>query len=367
VAELVSDAVPELAEQVGAGQPPATADPVEVAVLLYLLRPADWPARLAEITDALTTRHQERDYEAELGRLRAEVSRLSTANAELVRLRDGARVAAREATAQQQEENTDLRRRLRTAQAELREARRAEQDAARQLAGLRAEQERGATAESTELRKARARIVALEAELETGRRSSRTDRDHDDARLWVLLETLTAAAAGLRRELDVPTPAVRPAELVGGDRSGAGNRPSSVDGPLLDRLLDGSHVHLIVDGYNVTKTGYPALPLADQRARLVSSLGALAARTGVEITVAFDGTAAPTGAAASLPTPRGVRVLFSSPGQLADDLIRDLLRAEPAGRTVLVASSDQAVAASVRAAGGWPASATVLLSRLERG
>jgi hypothetical protein len=30
-----------------------------------------------------------------------------------------------------------------------------------------------------------------------------------------------------------------------------------------------------------------------------------------------------------VPSPRGVRVLFSAPGQLADDLIRDLLRAEP--------------------------------------
>jgi predicted RNA-binding protein with PIN domain len=106
--------------------------------------------------------------------------------------------------------------------------------------------------------------------------------------------------------------------------------------------------------------------LADQRNRLVASLGALAARTKVEVTVAFDGTAAPTGVVASLPTPRGVRVLFSPVGQLADDLIRDLLRAEPSGRTVLVASSDQAVAASARGAGAWPVAASVLLSRLER-
>ena len=39
-------------------------------------------------------------------------------------------------------------------------------------------------------------------------------------------------------------------------------------------------VHLIVDGYNVTKTGYGELPLVDQRTRLVTALAALAARTG---------------------------------------------------------------------------------------
>ncbi len=64
----------------------------------------------------------------------------------------------------------------------------------------------------------------------------------------------------------------------------------------------------------------------------------------------------------------GVRVLFSAPGQLADDLIRNLLRAEPPGRTVVVvAGSDQAVASSARAAGAWPTPAQILLSRLERG
>jgi len=52
---------------------------------------------------------------------------------------------------------------------------------------------------------------------------------------------------------------------------------------------------------------------------------------------------------------------------LADDLIRNLLRAEPPGRTVVVASSDQAVASSARAAGAWPTPAQILLSRLERG
>ena len=39
----------------------------------------------------------------------------------------------------------------------------------------------------------------------------------------------------------------------------------------------------------VSKTGYPDLPLADQRSRLVAQLGALGARTGAEITVDDSG------------------------------------------------------------------------------
>ena len=108
----------------------------------------------------------------------------------------------------------------------------------------------------------------------------------------------------------------------------------------LDALLAVPSVHLVVDGYNVSKTGYPELPLADQRTRLAGQLAALAARTGVEITVVFDGAgvvAAPTRGS------RGVRVLFSDPGVLADDVIRALVAAEPQGRPVVVATSDRAV------------------------
>ncbi|MGI8665958.1 MAG: NYN domain-containing protein [Jatrophihabitans sp.] len=366
VAEVVSESSPELVEQVSAGRPPTTADPIDVAVIAYLVRPVGWSALLSRIAAELTELAQHRQLDAELVRLRTELARLTESNQSLARDRELARAAMKSAAAEQLGQVEEFRRRLRGLQAELKSAQRAAEQAAAELARLRADRLREAAGEASEIRRLRARISALEADLEIGRRGARTDREHDDARLWVLLETISAAAGGLRRELDIAEPTLRPADTVASHVEVTGNRPSTVDSVLLERLLDGGHVHLMVDGYNLTKTGYGSLPLADQRSRLVSSLGPLAARTGVEVTVAFDGTAAPTGAAASLPTPRGVRVLFSAAGQLADDLIRDLLRAEPPGRTVVVASSDQAVAASVRAAGGWPTPATVLLSRLER-
>jgi len=139
---------------------------------------------------------------------------------------------------------------------------------------------------------------------------------------------------------------------------------SRVEDPqALERLLGLPSVHLVVDGYNVTKTGYPELSLSDQRERLIRQLAALAARTSAEVTLVFDGAgvvAVPTTA------PRGVRVLFSDPGVLADDVIRALVTAEPEGRPVVVVTSDRAVADSVRRRGAHPVPSAVLLARLGR-
>ena len=131
----------------------------------------------------------------------------------------------------------------------------------------------------------------------------------------------------------------------------------------LDALLSVPTVHLVVDGYNVTKTGYPELPLADQRARLAGQLSALAARTGVEITLVFDGAGVVVPPARGS---RGVRVLFSDPGVLADDVIRALVAGEPKGRPVVVVTSDKAVVGSVCAHGAHSVPSAVLLSRFAR-
>ena len=124
------------------------------------------------------------------------------------------------------------------------------------------------------------------------------------------------------------------------------------------------HAHLVVDGYNVTKSAYPALALAEQRRRLVDGLVPLAARTGAEVTCVFDG-AEVDGRSTSLQ--RGVRVVFSEPGVTADDKIRRLVRAEPRGRVVVVVSSDGEVASGVRASGARPVASAALVRLLARG
>jgi predicted RNA-binding protein with PIN domain len=98
----------------------------------------------------------------------------------------------------------------------------------------------------------------------------------------------------------------------------------------------------------------------------VAGHGGLAARnSGAEITVVFDGTAATTRPTA-LPMPRGVRVLFSAVGELADELLVRLVRAEPAGRPLAVVTNDGEVAAAVRTAGARTIASEALVARLER-
>jgi predicted RNA-binding protein with PIN domain len=87
----------------------------------------------------------------------------------------------------------------------------------------------------------------------------------------------------------------------------------------------------------------------------------LAARRGAEVTVVFDGRTRP---AVQPRTPRGVRVLFSAAEQIADDVIRALVAAEPAGRVLIVATSDQQVVADVRRAGTWTVPSGGLLALL---
>ncbi|HYQ76025.1 MAG TPA: hypothetical protein VER05_12895, partial [Cellulomonas sp.] len=63
--------------------------------------------------------------------------------------------------------------------------------------------------------------------------------------------------------------------------------------------------------------------------------------------------------------PRGVRVLFSQ-GEIADDLLRRLVRAEPPGRVVVAVTSDRALGADLEAAGARVLPSATLLARLGR-
>lgn len=179
-----------------------------------------------------------------------------------------------------------------------------------------------------------------------------------DRRLDLLLSTVEGAVSGLRREWDLAGGGVDPADLVAGRLPGVAGAPETTAEPSrLHAWLGLPEAHLIVDGYNVSKTGYPDLTLAQQRERLVRQLSALSARTSAEVTVVFDG------AAVAVPAPpgRGIRVLFSPPGVIADDVIRDLVAAEPLGRVIVVVSSDREVADGVRRRGARTAGSGVLL------
>ena len=125
-------------------------------------------------------------------------------------------------------------------------------------------------------------------------------------------------------------------------------------------LVSVPNLLLMVDGYNVTMTGWPDLPLDLQRERLVAGLEALAARTGVDVQVVFDGS----GIGRDLPPEsrlRGVQVRFSDPGVEADDVIIDVVASGSPQRPFAVVSSDNRVRDGARAGGANVLSARQLL------
>ncbi|MGK5518966.1 NYN domain-containing protein [Micromonospora sp. URMC 107] len=350
------------------GTAPAAADPVEVAALAYLARPRGW-RELIEASGAAVRAEADSAVVAELVReaeqraTRAEHDR-AVARVEAEKLRDElARV--REELGQLREEGRQLTRSLRETQAR-------ERKATELLATERGRAARAAADADAELRRVRARLAEAEAAAGVARASAKEARSVDDARLWLLLETIGQAAVGLRRELALDPVDKLPADFVadafadqsGTTAAGTAARARDTDDPArLDQLLALPRAHLVVDGYNVTKRGFGEMSLEQQRKRLITGLGGIAAQTGDEVTVVFDGAERMHGLP---PSPRGVRVLFSRKGETADELIRRLVRAEPSGRPVVVVSSDREVADGVRRHGAYPLGADSLLRRLSR-
>ena len=368
VADTVREAFPELVRHLEAGSALPALPVEEVAAVAYLIRPSGWRGFVAEAAasaeEAEATAARDADV-ATVARLREQLDAVrSESRAEVERARTEAAAAKAEAV--------ELRRRLGTARDR---ARQAESESAEELATAQAERAASAAAliaAEAEARRLRARLADAEVALEAARRTARESRGAADVRLRVLLDTVVDAAQGLRRELALPPTTERPADAVAADLGVDAGAAAGVaargldpsDRAVVEQLLALPRVHLVIDGYNVTKTGYGGLPLESQRTRLISALGALQARTGAEITCVFDGV----DVAGVMPAaPRGVRVLFSPAGQTADELIRRLVGQEPSGRAVVVVSSDREVIDGVRRFGAYAVPSAGLLRVLERG
>ena len=308
-------------------------DPAGLAAAAHLLRLPDEADLMTAVREAAPS-----DSRVETQSLRGVVRQLERSLARVTAERDRALAHAHPASVADQE-SEKLRKRLREQGTRVRQAELAAQSAvdrsAAELLSLRSEVSR-LTVEVGNWQE-RARLAADRADRaqeslgrlrdQTGQHKATADR-----RLDLLLSTVEGAVSGLRREWDLVGGGVDPADLVAGRLPGAGATPESTAEPSrLNAWLGLPAAHLIVDGYNVSKTGYPDLTLAQQRERLVRQLAALSSRTSAEVTVVFDG------AAVAVPAPpgRGIRVLFSPPGVIADDVIRDLVAAEPPGRVIV--------------------------------
>lgn len=367
LAEIVTISMPELARQVTSDDVPEDADRITVGALRFLIRPDGWQQALGSLDADLREERSARDSEEALQRTRRELDVAREQVAQLTRDVAAARLGQDERGEQLTAENVRLKKEIRALKASLSRAEKAVSDAEAERDRARDDVARIEAEALSDARNSTARIGALEAELDNVRRTGRAARDYDEVRLWLLLEQLTQAADGIRGMGLARDPGVRPADAAVQATDAGGLRPSVLDPLALDRLLHGQHVHLIIDGYNLTKTAYGDLSLTDQRARLLTTVRALVQRRGIEATVVFDGQGVTDTASAAGAASRQLRVRFSAQGQLADDLIRELLALEPPGRTVVVASSDKEVAASARAWRAWSVPADTMLDRLNRG
>ncbi len=371
VSQRAAEADPELAAALAEDAVPPAADPGEAAALAYLLRSPRWAEQVRRAADAearvVADAASGRDAE-ELARLRAELDQRVHRHRDEMSRAEAARIAADVAAAAAVQELRAEKGARRRAERTAAEATARAETYAQDIVAARASAD-------ADIAAARREAAADRDALQAAKRAVREGHRLEDARARLLLDTVVEASAALRRELALPPLTTRPADVVASlDAHGpaidtaavGGDRALLPDDPgLLDQLISLPQAHLIVDGYNVTKTGFPDLTLEQQRARLIGGLAALAAQSGAEVTCCFDGAAL----AGRIPpsSARGVRVLFSRTGQTADDLIRRLVRAEPPGRPVTVVSSDREVADGVRRWGARPLAATALVRRLARG
>jgi len=337
--------------------PPENATPVERAALAWLLRRDGWQeslqTALAELSIAVAPA-----AEAEADRLR---ERLEAVEDELREVRADRKARLEELKA----ENASLRRRLGEARAAAREAGSGRDEALAEAKAAQTRAEDLLAERDRAVRQLRGQVERLEQELGAHRRAVRSERDEASLRARFLLDTLLDAAGGLRRELALPPVQGAPgdrveADLTAGDRAIRG--AAVLSAAHVEQYLAMPRVRLIVDGYNVSKTLWPSSPLDAQRIRLLQALAPLAARTGAETTVVFDAAASATRPVAA--APRGVKVIFSPEGVIADDVIRDLVAAEPNGRVVLVVTDDAEIVRDVRRDGARSVTVSALAGLL---
>ncbi len=350
--------------QVAVRPEPAADDDAAVAARAWVTRPEGWVDLVAQRAERVASVARPDQRDRELERLRARLAEAEEAVREL-------QGAERELEEQHKAEHAGLRRKVGEARAAERAAVARAERAEAELATARAEVGERVGALEKENRRLRAELERRDAEEARTRRTARSERDEVTLRARLLMETVIDAATGLRRELALPPVEGAPSDAVEAEVAEAGARtPSAATSRgtthpgALEQLLAMPRARLVVDGYNVSKRAWLTSSLEAQRHRLVGGLAALVARTGAETTVVFD--AAETDHRPPVIAPRGVRVLYSPRGVLADDVIRDLVAVEPRGRVVVVVTADQAVARDVAAAGARVVDPDALLGLLAR-
>ena len=331
---------------------------------LFLHRPDGWQEELASIEAERDERRGEakqaveenraarrlREVEAELERAKAE---LTDAQVALAREREQrAAAAAADAALRKELDSTKQAYEAATAKTHRAEADRAEAEAA--LTELREE--------LAETKAALARAAVVDVDL--------VRRSLADAAL-----SLKSASAAVDHALaSVPaetSPAPKPrskAKRAPAPRRRALPLPGGIldDSPeAAEHLVRAGDALLLVDGYNATQWAWEGVPIAEQRDRLVAALCELHARTGISVSVVFDGDGPELTESPATPG-QPVRVTFTSAEVEADDVIIDRAVALPPNLAVIVASNDNRVRDACAACGANLLTIEQLMAALRR-
>ncbi len=321
----------------------ATTELVDEIGVLWLARPDGWQQAIAAAlpdtdTDArgVDRRDERRRHAAQAAAAKTRAELLSLGD-ELHRERAASQALAVEAD-RLRSELDEVRRRLR-------ESQRSHHEATQSLAALEAG--RAAVVPEVTVEDAppiptapALDVAALRAVIdEAATASAATAKLLAEAAKALLSEPVTVAESAATRPRRAPL-ARKPPRLPGGVVAASAEGAEFV-------LRQGDGLTL-VDGYNVAKLGWPLLDLEQQRRQCVTAVENLAKRWNLAVTVVFDGANVEGAHAASR---RRVRVVYSSAGVSADDVLRSEVAAADPARPVVVVTNDREIVGDVRRAG----------------
>ena len=379
VVQRVLDADEDFRQRVLASAWPME-DDLGRAAWLYIVRPEGWADELAALTASAAA--SDAVIEDALAEERA-TRRLARADERLRRL-EAELAASKEREAAAVEELAGLRRARQASGRRAEEAESARDAALAEVARLRDE-----LAAAVRPAPVVAPVVAPPAPISPPVPPvPEVDVDAVRSSLAAAADAVRSAAAALEDAaglLPEPAGSVGPVARGGGKtprRSKAApavqagrRRPVSLPPGIFDDSAEAAEhivrtngVIVLVDGYNASISAWPDLPLPEQRARLADALAELAARTGADITIVFDGADDPSiGGQARGPLRAPVRTVFSPADVAADDVILEMVDRMPAHRAVVVASDDRQVQDGARSRGANVLTRAQLLATMRRG
>jgi len=332
---------------IAAGALPELVDPIGI---LWLQRPEGWEARIEQLVTERAAEAADADQRATL---RREEKRRRAAEQVAVRLR--ADLSERDAMIGSLRDDVDaLRADVVKAEDEVASLR-------AELVDVRVEARHARDREAA----AKARLDAVAAADVATPAPREAPIAHDDPRGVDPAEVADVAQAV--RELAARLDSLLPAEEAGAPVRRDDRVPVRLPGGVIAssaaaaEFLLRSDAVVLVDGYNVAKLAWPNRSLEAQRNQLLDALENAARRFGSDITIVFDG-AAVVGAHAA--RRRLVRVVYSSDGVIADDVIRDEVRRLPPGRAVVVVTNDGEIVTDVKALGANVVPSNALIAAL---